>query len=98
MHDHIPGIEVDDATFERMEGLEGDAAKQAGIAIAVDVVARLRELPDVAGRAPDGPGLGGGGGAAGRGRRGAVDRGALRPAARAAVVRRPAAVSSGRRA
>ena len=23
MHDHIPGVEVDDATFARMEGLEG---------------------------------------------------------------------------
>jgi 5,10-methylenetetrahydrofolate reductase len=49
MHDHIPGIEVDAATFERMSGLEGAAAKDAGIAIAVDIVARLRELPDVAG-------------------------------------------------
>ena len=49
MHDHIPGIEVDAATFERMSGLEGASAKDAGIAIAVDIVARLRELPDVAG-------------------------------------------------
>jgi 5,10-methylenetetrahydrofolate reductase len=49
MHDHIPGIEVDDATFARMEGLEGEEARAAGIAIAVDVVARLRELPAVAG-------------------------------------------------
>jgi 5,10-methylenetetrahydrofolate reductase len=49
MHDNIPGIEVDAATFERMSGLEGAAAKDAGIAIAVDIVARLRELPDVAG-------------------------------------------------
>jgi methylenetetrahydrofolate reductase (NADPH) len=49
MHDHIPGIEVDAATFERMSGLEGAAAKQAGVEIAVEVVARLRELPDVAG-------------------------------------------------
>ena len=49
MHDHIPGIEVDDATFARMEGLEGAEARAAGIAIAIDVVARLRELPAVAG-------------------------------------------------
>jgi methylenetetrahydrofolate reductase (NADPH) len=49
MHDNIPGIEVDDATFERMEGLEGDEAKLAGIAIAVDVVARLREIDAVSG-------------------------------------------------
>ena len=32
-----------------MEGLEGDEAKQAGIAIAVDVVARLREIDAVSG-------------------------------------------------
>jgi methylenetetrahydrofolate reductase (NADPH) len=49
MHDNIPGVEVDDATFARMEGLEGDEAKAAGIEIAVDIVRRLRELPGVAG-------------------------------------------------
>jgi methylenetetrahydrofolate reductase (NADH) len=49
MHDHIPGIEVDDETFARMDGVEGAAAKEAGIAIAVDVIARLREIPQVAG-------------------------------------------------
>jgi len=49
MHDNIPGIEVDDATFARMEGLEGDAAKAAGVEIAVEVVARLRDVPGVAG-------------------------------------------------
>ena len=49
MHEHIPGIEVDDETFTRMEGLEGAAAKEAGIAIAVDVIARLRAIPAVAG-------------------------------------------------
>jgi 5,10-methylenetetrahydrofolate reductase len=49
MHERIPGIEVDDATFARMEGLEGDAAKSAGIEIAVDIVGQLRELANVAG-------------------------------------------------
>lgn len=49
MHDNIPGIEVDDATFARMEGLDGDAAKAAGIEIAVEVVTRLREVPGVRG-------------------------------------------------
>jgi 5,10-methylenetetrahydrofolate reductase len=49
MHDNIPGIEVDDATFARLEGLEGDAAKEAGIDVAVDVIRRLREVPGVAG-------------------------------------------------
>jgi methylenetetrahydrofolate reductase (NADPH) len=49
MHDYIPGVEVDDATFERMSGLEGAAAKAAGIEIAVEIIERLRALPDVAG-------------------------------------------------
>jgi methylenetetrahydrofolate reductase (NADH) len=49
MHDNIPGVEVDDATFARMDGLEGDEAKAAGVEIAVEIVGRLRELPGVAG-------------------------------------------------
>jgi 5,10-methylenetetrahydrofolate reductase len=49
MHEKIPGIEVDDATFARLEGLEGDDAKRAGIEVAIDVVRGLRELPHVAG-------------------------------------------------
>ena len=38
MHDNIPGIEVDEATFARMDGLEGDQAKAEGVEIAVDIV------------------------------------------------------------
>ena len=49
MHDRIPGIEVDDATFARIEGLEGDEAKAAGVEIAVDVIKGVRELTGVAG-------------------------------------------------
>jgi methylenetetrahydrofolate reductase (NADPH) len=49
MHDNIPGIEVDDATFARMDGHAGDEAKAVGIEIAVDVVRGLREVPGVAG-------------------------------------------------
>jgi len=49
MHDNIPGVEVDEASFARMEGLEGDTAKAAGVEIAVDVVRRLRDVPGVAG-------------------------------------------------
>jgi len=49
MHNNIPGIEVDGATFARMEGLQGDEAKAAGVGIAIDVVRRLREVPGVAG-------------------------------------------------
>ena len=49
MHDNIPGVEVDHATFARMEGLEGDEAKAAGVEIAVELVKRLREVPGVRG-------------------------------------------------
>jgi methylenetetrahydrofolate reductase (NADPH) len=49
LHLNIPGVEVDDTTFARMSGLEGDAAKAEGVEIAVDVIERLRSIPDVAG-------------------------------------------------
>jgi methylenetetrahydrofolate reductase (NADPH) len=49
MHDNIPGVEVDDATFARMEGLEADEAKAAGVEIAVEIVRRLRDVPGVSG-------------------------------------------------
>jgi methylenetetrahydrofolate reductase (NADPH) len=49
MHRNIPGVEVDDATFARMEGLEGDAAKAEGVEIAIDVIDQLRSTPGVAG-------------------------------------------------
>jgi 5,10-methylenetetrahydrofolate reductase len=49
MHDRIPGIEVDDATFARMRDLQGPEAEAAGIEIAVDVIRGVRALPGVAG-------------------------------------------------
>jgi methylenetetrahydrofolate reductase (NADPH) len=49
LHRNIPGVEVDDATFARMDGLVGDAAKAEGVEIAVDVIERLRSIPGVAG-------------------------------------------------
>ena len=49
MHNNIPGVEVDDATFARLAGLAGDAAKMAGVQVAADVISRLREVPGVAG-------------------------------------------------
>jgi methylenetetrahydrofolate reductase (NADPH) len=49
LHRNIPGVEVDDATFARMDGLEGDAAKAEGVEIAADVIERLRSIPGVAG-------------------------------------------------
>jgi methylenetetrahydrofolate reductase (NADPH) len=49
LHERIPGVEVDDATFARMRGLEGEAAKDEGVRIAADVITRLREVEGVAG-------------------------------------------------
>jgi methylenetetrahydrofolate reductase (NADPH) len=49
MHDRIPGVEVDAATFARMDGLEGEAAKEQGVRIASDVIERLHETEGVAG-------------------------------------------------
>jgi methylenetetrahydrofolate reductase (NADPH) len=49
MHDNIPGIEVDEATFARMEGLGGDDAKAAGVALTIEIVGKLRGVPGVAG-------------------------------------------------
>lgn len=45
----IPGVEVDEATFARMDGLSGEAARAAGVEVAVDVVRRVRDLPGVTG-------------------------------------------------
>jgi 5,10-methylenetetrahydrofolate reductase len=49
MHDRIPGVEVDDATFARMEGLADDAATATGIEIAAELIGRLRQVPGVSG-------------------------------------------------
>jgi 5,10-methylenetetrahydrofolate reductase len=49
MHNNIPGVEVDDATFARLAGLTGEEAKDAGVKVAADVIGQLREVPGVAG-------------------------------------------------
>ncbi|MGH3171739.1 MAG: methylenetetrahydrofolate reductase [Trebonia sp.] len=49
MHKNVPGVEVDDATFARLEGLSGEEAKAAGVAVAADAVTALRKVPGVAG-------------------------------------------------
>ena len=49
MHNNIPGVEVDDATFARLAGLTGEEAKAAGVAVAADVITALRQVPGVAG-------------------------------------------------
>jgi 5,10-methylenetetrahydrofolate reductase len=49
MHDNIPGVEVDDATFARMDGLKGDEAKTAGIELAAELIAKLQQIEGVGG-------------------------------------------------
>ncbi len=49
LHERIPGVEVDEATFARMRGLDGEAAKDEGVRIASDVITRLRDVEGVAG-------------------------------------------------
>lgn len=49
MHRNIPGVEVDDATFSRLSSLAGEEAKEAGVAVAADVIRELRKLPGVSG-------------------------------------------------
>jgi methylenetetrahydrofolate reductase (NADPH) len=49
LHERIPGVEVDQQTFARMDGLEGPDAKQEGIRIAADVITALRGIEGVAG-------------------------------------------------
>ena len=49
LHDRIPGVEVDEATFARMGGLAGEPAKDEGVRIASDVISRLRDVEGVAG-------------------------------------------------
>ena len=49
MHNHIPGVEVDDATFARLDSLTGEDAKAAGVSVAADVISGLRKVPGVAG-------------------------------------------------
>ena len=49
LHERIPGVEVDERTFARMDGLDGLDAKQEGIRIAADVITALRGIDGVAG-------------------------------------------------
>jgi 5,10-methylenetetrahydrofolate reductase len=49
MHNNIPGVEVDDATFARLKDKTGDEAKEAGVQVAADVISQLREVSGVAG-------------------------------------------------
>jgi 5,10-methylenetetrahydrofolate reductase len=49
MHNNVPGIEVDDQTFARLKGLEGDEARTAGVDVTVELVRQARTLDGIAG-------------------------------------------------
>ncbi len=51
MRDHVPGLEVPDAVIRRMDqaGDEKARREREGIRIAVEIIARLREIPGLAG-------------------------------------------------
>jgi 5,10-methylenetetrahydrofolate reductase len=49
MNRNIPGIEVDQVSFDAMAGLAGEEARIAGIEIATAVITRLREVEGVSG-------------------------------------------------
>jgi methylenetetrahydrofolate reductase (NADPH) len=47
MRDHLPGVIVPDAVFERLEA--SDAPEEEGVRLAVEVVAKLKGIPGIAG-------------------------------------------------
>lgn len=49
LHDHIPGVEVPDAVFARMEQRAGEDAKAEGVRIAAELIEALRRLDGVSG-------------------------------------------------
>jgi methylenetetrahydrofolate reductase (NADPH) len=49
MHEKIPGVEVPGEVFARMDGLDGEAAKDEGIRIAAQLILALRKIDGVAG-------------------------------------------------
>jgi len=49
LHNNIPGVDVDEATFSEMEGLAGEEAKLAGLQVAVRVIEQLRGVAQVTG-------------------------------------------------
>lgn len=49
LRDHVPGIDVPDAVVERMEAVAPERQADEGIAIAVELVHELREMPGIRG-------------------------------------------------
>lgn len=49
LHDNIPGVEVPDAIFARMDGHQDQAAKDQGVRIAAELIDALRNIEGVSG-------------------------------------------------
>jgi 5,10-methylenetetrahydrofolate reductase len=49
MREHLPGVLVPDGVISRLEEVGPDAAEEEGIRITVEVVARLKSIPGIAG-------------------------------------------------
>jgi methylenetetrahydrofolate reductase (NADPH) len=49
LRDHVPGVDVPEAVLSRMEGVPEERQWDEGVAIALEIVAAIREIPGVAG-------------------------------------------------
>ena len=49
LRDHVPGVDVPDSVIERMESVPPERQKEEGIALALDVVDAVRQIPGVSG-------------------------------------------------
>jgi methylenetetrahydrofolate reductase (NADPH) len=49
LRDHVPGVDVPEAVLSRMEGVPEERQWAEGVAIALEIVAAIREIPGVAG-------------------------------------------------
>jgi methylenetetrahydrofolate reductase (NADPH) len=49
LRDHVPGIDVPEAVVERMEGVPDERQWDEGVAIALEIVERIRQIPGIAG-------------------------------------------------
>ncbi len=49
LRDQVPGIDVPDDVLRRMEGLPPDRQAEEGVRLALETIARLREMPGISG-------------------------------------------------
>lgn len=49
LRDHVPGIDVPEEVIRRMEGVPKEAQADEGVAIALEIVQELRQMPGIAG-------------------------------------------------